>query len=279
MKANELFNLDEMAMGIGKRGLDYENTVLAAIQTANVPGLKLTKLGAAGTSAADLADIEATWNGKPFYIECKSARSDTMGSFSMIYNKQQGTFTPSPTATKTGKVEEEDIIIGQQACLNKKDAIDAYLEELATREPLELHKDALLGIPFKAEYNTREKMVQDGYQRAIQQMISASSNFITNMYNSKDVYYIQVGGAGLFYMGTDVLGLGVPRFEGEVKMEVRFKPAGDTSGSVSRAASKKVGYEIQARNVMLICGGKIITKSNSPYTLDDPESIRTLFDQ
>jgi len=278
MRANELFNLDE-AMGIGQAGIDYENKVIAAIQAANLPFLQLTKTGGAGTSAADAADIEATLNGKPFYVECKSSRTDPMGSFTMIYNKQAGTFTPSPDSLKKGKVEEEDIIIGQQACIARKDAIDAYLEELAAREPLELHKDALLGVPFTAEYNTKESLKQEGYQRAIQQIVAAGSNFIQTMYNSKSTYYIQIGGAGLFYMGKDIYNLGVPKFEGEVNMEVRFNPAGDTKGSVSRAASKKVGYEIQARRIMLRCSGKMKMKGKSPFTLDDPESIRTLFNQ
>jgi len=278
MRANELLNIDE-AMGIGQAGLDYENRVIQAIQAADLPFLQLSKTGGAGTSAADIADIEATIEGKPFYVECKSSRTDTMGSFSMIYNKQYGTFNPSPKAVKDGKVEQEDIIIGQEACMARKDAIDAYLEELATREPVALHQDALLGIPFKAEKGTREAMVADGYQRAIQQMVSASSNFIANMYNSKSTYYIQVGGAGLFYMGKDIYNLGVPKFEGEVKMEVRLKPAGDTQGSVSRAASAKVGMDIQARNVMLMCSGKITTKGTSPFSLDDAESIRTLFNK
>lgn len=273
MKANEFFTFE----GVGQAGVEYENRVAKSISDAQVPGLELTKSGGAAFSAADIADIEATLNGNPFYIECKSASTDTMGSFIMTYDKPSGQFIPSKKALE--KVEPEDMDIVMSALTDRKTAIDTYLDEIAKREPVELHKLALGGLPFVAEYQTKEKMKAEGYQRAIQQMVVSSSNFISNLYNSKDVYYIQVGGAGLFYMGTDVLGLGVPKFEGEVKVEIRFKPAGDPTGAVSRRASGIVGEEIQARKIDLVCGGKIFTKSKSPYTLDDPESIRTLFDQ
>lgn len=274
MRANELLDLDE---GVGQAGVDYENRVVQAITDAQLPILQLTKTGGAGYGAHEPADIEATLNGKPFFVECKSAPTDTMGSFIMFYNKQSGEFIPSKRALQ--KVEPEDLEIAQVALQNRKAAIDSYLDEIATREPVALHQEALNGVPFRAEYNTKEAMKQEGYQRAIQQMVTAGPNFIANMYNSKNTYYIQVGGRGLFYMGKDIFNLGVPKFNGEVKMEIRFKPAGDTSGAVSRKASTDVGQEIQARKMDLICGGKIVTKDKSPFTLDDPESIRTLFNQ
>lgn len=274
MRANELLDLDE---GVGQAGVDYENRVAQAITDAQLPILQLTKSGGAAFSAADPADIEATLNGKPFLVECKSAPTDTMGSFLMAYNKQSGEFIPSKKALE--KVEPEDLEIAQVALQNRKPAIDAYLDEIATREPVALHQEALKGVPFVAEYDTKEEMKNEGYQRAIQQMVTAGPNFIANLYNSKGVYYIQVGGRGLFYMGKDIFNLGVPKFNGEVKMEIRFKPAGDSTGATSRRASTAIGQEIQARKIDLVCGGKIVTKDKSPFTLDDPESIRTLFNQ
>ena len=270
MRATEL--LDE---GVGQAGVDYENRVAQAMTDANLDFLTLTKGGGAAYSAADPADIEATFNGKPFLIECKSSTTDTMGSFLMIY--RDGQFIPSSRAAS--KVEQEDLETAIAALQERKPAIDRYLDELATREPVQLHQLAKGNIPFIADYDVRLAMVQDGYQKAIQQMVVASPSFINNLYNSKGVYYMQVGGAGLFYMGKDIYNLGVPKFEGEVKMEVRLKPAGDTQGSVSRAASAKVGMDIQARNVMLMCSGKITTKGTSPFSLDDAESIRTLFNK
>jgi|14BtaG_2_1085337.scaffolds.fasta_scaffold00055_8 hypothetical protein len=270
MRATEL--LDE---GVGQAGVDYENRVAQAITDANLDFLQLTKAGGAAFSSHDAADIEASLNGKPFLVECKSSTTDTMGSFLMIY--RDGNFIPSSKALM--KVEEEDLETALEALEERKPAIDAYLDELSTREPVQLHQLAKGNIPFIADYDVRLAMVQDGYQKAIQQMVTASSSFINNLYNSKQVYYMQVGGAGLFYMGKDIYNLGVPPYEGEVKIEIRLKAAGDSTGSISKRVSNQIGREAEYRKVDLACSGKISTKNKSPFSLDDPESIRTLFNQ
>ena len=48
----------------------------------------------------------------------------------------------------------------------------------------------------------------------------------TELYNQKNVNYIQIGDAGLFYMGKDILNLGVPKFDGESQIEMRIKRDG-----------------------------------------------------
>ena len=95
----------------------------------------------------------------------------------------------------------------------------------------------------------------------------------------KNVYYIQIGGAGLFYMGKNPLNLPVPEFNGEIQVEVRIGYAGDSSGSTSKAFTNKAGSKniIEARRAELRCIGRMLTRSKSPYSLDNMNDVKKLF--
>jgi hypothetical protein len=49
------------------------------------------------------------------------------------------------------------------------------------------------------------------------------SKAITKYYKNKGVHYIQIEGLGLYHTGLDILELGCPEFECEVKMRIRCK--------------------------------------------------------
>ncbi|TRZ50830.1 MAG: hypothetical protein D4S01_05940, partial [Dehalococcoidia bacterium] len=93
--------------------------------------------------------------------------------------------------------------------------------------------------------------------------------YITNLYNAKEVYYIQVGGAGLFYMGSDPLNLGVPEFSGQVDVEIRLGFSGN----------KLSFHTTPARRAELRCIGRMKTQSKSPYTLDTTRDVKKLFNK
>ena len=56
--------------------------------------------------------------------------------------------------------------------------------------------------------------------------VSIPKDTVANYYNSKDTYYIQIGGKGLYYMGKDPAKLEVPEFDLELKLRVRLKRGG-----------------------------------------------------
>ena len=46
------------------------------------------------------------------------------------------------------------------------------------------------------------------------------------MYGAKDIYYIQIGGKGLYYMAENPANLPVPQFTGEINVEMRPRASG-----------------------------------------------------
>ena len=263
---------------IGQKGLDYELEVHSAMKKAKIPALDSGEIPGKGFSNVGAGDIEALYNGKSFNIEIKSSIKDQMGGGSLRYDRPLKEFIPS--AKLAASTEPDDLAILIDAAKLKLPDINKYLDFLKTQNPKKIHAEyAKAGVPFVASLDARQAAVAGGYQKAVQSYIKLGSRYITNLYNGKNVYYIQIGRAGLFYMGKNPLNLPVPAFQGEINVEFRIGYAGDTKGSISRSFSKKAGSEeiIQARRAELRCIGRMITKSKSKYSLDNIEDIQSLF--
>jgi hypothetical protein len=269
---------DYMTETVGQAGLDYELKVYKAMKDANIEGLEPGDKPGAGFSNVGSGDIEAMYKGKSFNIEIKASAKDQMGGGSLRYDRTSKQLVPSPKLAAS--TEPEDLAILMKAAESKIPEINKYLDFLKTQEPKKVHAEyAKAGVPFICSQEARQAAVSGGYQKAIQSYVKLDSRYITNLYNGKNVYYIQIGKAGLFYMGKNPLNLPVPAFKGEINVEVRIGYAGDTSGSTSRAFSKKAGSEevIQARRAELRCIGRMLTKSKSPYSLHNPKDVQKLF--
>lgn len=270
--------IEPVTESVGQSGLDYELKVYNAMKSAKIEGLNVGEKPGAGFSNVGAGDIEAMYGKKEFNIEIKASMKDQMGGGSVRYDRKTKSLIPSEKLAKS--TEEEDMGILLQAVKEKIPQINNYLDFLATQEPKKIHQSyAKMGTPFIAAYDAKEKAVKAGLQAKIQSYIKLDARYITNLYNGKNVYYIQIGKAGLFYMGKNPLNLPVPKFEGEIQVEVRIGYAGDTKGSISRAFTTKAGSEdlIQARRGEIRCIGRMLTKSKSPYSLDNVEDVKKLF--
>jgi hypothetical protein len=263
---------------VGAGGLAYELKVYKALTGAKIKGLDAGDKPGAGFSSHGSGDIEAAYNGKAFNIEIKAGMKDQMGGGSLRYDRKSNQLIPSPKLAASG--DEEDVGILMKAVEAKLPAINKYLDFLAKQEPKKIHRDyAKVGIPFVASTEAREAAKKAGLQKAVQDYVKLDARYIKNLYNGKNVYYIQIGGAGLFYMGKNPLNLPVPEFNGEIQVEVRIGYAGDSGGSTSKAFSNKAGSDtiIQARRAELRCIGRMLTKSKSPYSLDNMKDVKELF--
>lgn len=101
-----------------------------------------------------------------------------------------------------------------------------------------------------------------GLLQAINRTFKSDISVIAQHYARKDTHYIQIGGAGFFRLSDEnPANLPVPSVQGSVQLELRIAKSGD-SGNVSKA-----GLRVQAR-----CQ----TTNTSPYTLDDPESVKRM---
>ena len=260
MRANELFTTE----GRNDGGLQYENTVLKALAAAQVPGLEFKADTSAGFSNQGAGDVEATYNGKNFNIEIKSGAKDQMGGTSIRADFDKNVFE----IVNIEAVDPAAVPYYTAAVESKREAFMDWKAFIQQQEPVELHAKMPNTIPPGA---VEKEAWTSAKNQGLLVPFNAREQFdnvsaIVQHYNKKGVYYIQLGGAGLFYLGKDDIGLGVPPLEAQ--MQIEFRPAGSKPNRQYDVRTVGAGYR---------CQGRLMSKIKSPYTLDNAESIRTLF--
>lgn len=248
---------------VGQAGLDYELKVHSAMKSANVPGLNPGDKPGAGFSNQGAGDIEASYNGKPFNVEIKASAKDQMGGTSFKYSMDTKTFTPAK------EMDQDDLDLFLPVMKQKAVDIDNYIKASWEEEPKEYHK-MNRGVPLKVSTAARETLKKKGLTNKIATNIKAPVSFIIKHYNKKGVYYINIGGAGLFYMGKNPLNLDVPELKAEIQVELGLRFGG---GKLSFPTDPKT----PARSAGLRIQGRMLTKTKSKYNLDNAEDVKKLF--
>lgn len=249
---------------VGTAGLDYELKVHKAMKAAKVPGLEPGDKPGAGFSNVGAGDIEASYNGGPFNIEIKASAKDQMGGTSFRYEMDDKTFTPAK------EMDQDDLDLFMPVMKEKIKDIDNYIKASWKEEPKEFHKNNR-GVPIKVSKEARENLKKKGLTAKIATNIKAPVSFIIKHYNKKGVYYINIGGAGLFYMGKNPLQLPVPQLKAEIQVELGLRFAGGKlffPTQPEKTPARTAGLRIQ---------GRMLTKAKSPYNLDNKGDIRKLF--
>lgn len=247
----------------GQGGLDYEYKVFNAVKAANVPYLNEGDKPTAGFSNQGAGDLEASYKDQPFNIEIKASAKDQMGGGSFQYDYATKTFAP------TKEMDAEDLDLLLAACKEKSPALDRYIEAARNLGPVQYHKD-ISGVPIKVSKVGREELKKRGLLADINKNVKTDAGFIIKHYNKKGVYYIQIGGSGLFYMGKNPLNLPVPELKADIQIEMRL---GFGGGKLSFPTNPPT----PARSAGLRVQGRLLTKGKSPYTLDSVEDVQKLF--
>lgn len=248
---------------VGKGGLDYELKVYSAMKAANIVGLNPGDKPGAGFSNQGAGDIEASYNGKPFNIEIKASSKDQMGGGSFRYDFATKQFTP------VSQIDPEDLDLMLAAAKEKSVDLDNYIKAARQLDPVEFHKN-ISGVPIKVSKEGRDILKKKGLLAKINKNVKTSANFIIKHYNKKGVYYINIGGSGLFYMGKNPLKLPVPELKAEIQIEMRLGYGG---GKLFFPTDPPT----PARSAGLRIQGRLLSKGKSPYSLDKEEDIRKLF--
>jgi hypothetical protein len=252
----ESFALNET---VGDQGLVYEQKVYAALKKANIKGLDVGAKPAAGFSRHGAGDIEATVDGMPFNIEVKLSGNDQMGAGQLVYDYKTNTIQPH--GNLAAKTAPEDLELILDAARQKIPAVRKYIQVL--RREHGVHVD---GFPARIPKPVRIQMTDAGHSEPINARIMTNSQYIVDHYNAKGVYYIQIGGAGLFYLGSNPLDLPIPPFAGQARIEMRLKYSGPSGDSDLRRAE-------------WVAIGRMVSTMQSPYTLDDAKSVQAMFQQ
>jgi hypothetical protein len=246
----------------GEGGAEYERTVHAALVKAAIPGFDPGEKPVGGYNNHTIGDIEAKFNGEPFYVEVKKSIKAQMGSGQVVYNRETGEVKPHPTLLETAG--EDDLEILLDAARKKIPSMEEYL-----RRYDEITGTTASGLPLLMKREVREQLKNEGELKKTNATVVGDSRYIIKHYNKKGVYYIQIGGAGLFYLNENPFNLPIPAFQGKAQVEMRLKPAG------SYAVKSKGGERYSRVEWSLL--GRLLSNVKSPYTLDDPESARELF--
>jgi len=256
---------------VGEKGLAYEIKVHQAIKSAKIPKLFGGDKPGRGFSNVGAGDIEATYQGDPFNVEVKLSANDQMGGGSFRYDFSTKIFIPVPDK-KTGEIkfDPDDLELMLKVAKEMTSKIDDYIKAARKIEPVNFHKD-ISGIPIKVSTDARDELKSKKFLSAINRNIKATTKFIINHYNKKGVYYIQVGGAGLFYMGKNPFKLPVPELSGEINIEFRLGFGGGKlffNTEPEKTPARSAGLRLQ---------GRLKTKGKSKYSLDNVADIEELF--
>ncbi len=245
----------------GQKGLDYELKIYKAIQQSGVDFFTPGDKPSAGFSNVGAGDIEGKLNGKPFNIEVKLSPDDQMGGGSFIYNMRSKKFT----AAKKMDPADEDLLLS--AVQQKTKALDNYIKAAQKLDPVKYHKD-IDGVPIKVSKAGRDELKAKGLLKDINTKVITDARFIEKHYNKKGVYYIQIGGAGLFYLGKNIYNLPVPRLKGEIQVEIRLAYSGTKGRFPDGTETRTAGLRFQ---------GRLRTKGKSKHTIDTVKGIQKLF--
>ena len=248
-------------MVAGQKGLDYELKIYKAIQQSGVDFFTPGSKPSAGFSNVGAGDIEGTLNGKPFNIEVKLSPDDQMGGGSFIYDMRSKKFT----AAKKMDPADESLLLA--AVQDKTKALDNYIQAARKLDPVKYHKD-ISGIPIKVSKAGRDELKAKGLLKDINTKVITDARFIEKHYNKKGVYYIQIGGAGLFYLGRNIYNLPVPRLKGEIQVEIRLAYSGTKGKFPDGTETRTAGLRFQ---------GRLRTKGKSNHTIDTVKGIQKLF--
>lgn len=264
---------------INDAGYLYELNVHNTLCSAGIEGLFAGDKPAAGYNPHRAGDIEAAYKDRPFLVEVKLNKKAQMGGGSIRYDRTTGEIFPTEKLLTSADQTDLEMIL--EAVRSKIPSMNNYLDALALIEPVSIHREyASAGIPLVVSKDARRQLVKSGHQKALNEKVMVDAKHISNMYNSKGVNYIQIGGAGLFYMGDNPLDLPVPEFTGEARVEIRLGFAGDSKGCTTRAFNNKLGNTgplIEARRAEIRCITRLLTPAKSNYTLDSIDSIQKLF--
>ena len=247
-------------------GLEYEKTVASVLQQI-LPQFKdqakfvSLDCGTAGFCAFGV-DLELDVGGKDFNVEIKQSKLAQMGGTSIRYNPD----TDTAEIVNADTIDDESKPYFISAAKSKKDEIIAWIDTIKQQEPAELH--ANLPYKFPVAGVTKEAWgaaVASGALKALNDKVRFSNtNLIATAYNKKNVFYIQIGGAGLFFLNKNPYNLPIPQFEGEIDIEFRLGPSGSKSRNVAGKEYRVVGASYR-------CQGRLKTSIKSNMSLDNPE--------
>lgn len=226
----------------GTRGEAYEKTILDVLNKLNIPNVKIISKETKGYSSIGKGDINIAIGDKELNIEVKLNNKAQMGSTTI--NKTNNVFSSyseSPIIQEVFNL----LIAKEKEFGDYKEAFDKIGVDTKS-------------WPYKVTKEENNIIRNKGLQKALTVSIDTNQKIIEDLYNAKDVHYMNIGGHGLFSLGEDILNLGVPMLNSKVKITARIVRGGDY-------------------NRIRLFPTLVDFKQKSNYNLDSEESTKKLF--
>jgi len=194
------------------KGILYERTLNDNLKKAGVQKKSFQPAG----SDSNAPDAQITYQGQDYKVEVKLDLNVDFGQGSLDYDlgtlnkKGKGWILGGAKTASAEQMREFLTAIG--------------VTKIVTREwgPNPPRKFIVSPSQFK------KTDVDYDYKNFKDKFINIPNDSVAKYYNSKDTYYIQIGGYGLYYMGRDKAKLGVPEFDLQLKLRIRLKRGGST---------------------------------------------------
>lgn len=262
-----MLKIEEFLNERGYKGLDYEKDVKKFVRGAakGRPTQVATAKGGGSFSAHD-TDMVVRVKKKDYPIEIKANQRAQMGGISISYNYDTDTLTIPKS--KNLDLDDETVEMILESVQQKKKDIHNVIGWFKKNDP-SFKYNKTRGFPLRVSTEAWDKAIKEGVVKSLNQSIKNTAKFITSYYKTKGVNYMQIGGAGLFYLDSNPLKLDVPRLKGEINLEFR-------AGKSGVKYNKTQDYEYST--VVLRLQGRLLFNGMSDLTLDSKEGAKDFMD-
>lgn len=247
------------------KGILYENKVKAVVKST-ARGIKQFSLSTVegGGNKNDVADLYINVNRQRYGVEIKLDARAPLGQAAKV--KFNGSVF---SIGKSGEFSVDDALGRSiiEQLNSKKTAAKEFLNFIKTYPPKEYHSK-VDGFPVMCILDAWEAAKEKGLLKNMNAALKAPLTVVYDYYSNKGVDYIQIGGAGLFYMKNNPLDLPIPQLQGQVNIEMRLKSAG---------GKPRVGLGITVCTGSISASPRLATRNKSPYSLDNKEHLIALF--
>lgn len=190
----------------GEQGFAYEQSIYSKLNSKKLVPSGFRPAG----SDASAPDAKFIYKGKPYNLELKLDLKADYGQGSLDY--VNGQWMLGGAKTKSAQ-EMRSLLrsVGIENFANKKWGPKGAPNK-GTKDPKTI---------------TKEDVASD-YRRFKDEFLAIGSSALHSYYASKNTYYIQIGGYGMYYMAQNPAQLDIPQFNPNLRIRIRLKRGGST---------------------------------------------------
>lgn len=245
-------------------GLKYEVEIYENLKKFEHISQDFCVLGDKPSGGFNAHDVDMSFNYKEnvYNLEIKMSGKDQMGGTSFSYNIENELFESIKPIDK----QTHSLIISSLQPLREN--INEFITYIRNHS-IEYNKSNV-GFPIRTIKESWEDAKKNGLLTPLNTKVMRDTSFIHEHYAKKNVYYIQIGSMGLFYLKENPLNLNIPQLDGEINLEIR----------AGRSGSKKRLYE--GNEYKFISGGlrvqgRLKFNGKSNYNLENIDDLKKLF--